>query len=922
MKASHDNKMILRTREGSTIRYPDSPHLSNSEDEPMNHQLARASKITNEIIIQEALMRRQGCGEYTACYHTRDNQYITQLVGITGSRSTTKRLPYPPLSEEAPIISVMYIDSEGVSQRIEIECINWSLHIEDISGNRATGWIRKKTPFLIRPFSIRANGKLCTYDAYATGIREDVTNLRHNDAQTGISIELMLSSIHGNQETRLEFGYSQEDNEILNPFMVYTKDIQDEYQSVVKIINHSPQDATTSFARSTNKAKIDRSIAVLMPIYNGFNETLDALDSFSQYYASTQANLSIRFVLGLDNPDNHQLNQEILRRYGGLEKFTILANEKNLGFIGNCNQMFKEVLAYEDILLVNSDIVAPRGNWIERLVSYLDIDKAIGTVTPLSNQASIYSFPIPNREQGTMGHLSIDQIDELLSSTSPVDISNLVDTPSCHGFCTLIAQSRLRLPYLFDQDFGRGYGEENDLSCRVKNMGLRNIAAPNIYVYHHESVSFSSNKAMLLEKNLRILGERYPDYHSQVARYCEADPIRPFRNNAVIAYFKDLVGDRTSVLHISHYRGGGTDKFIRDYAETNASEIHFGLKPHRSMKGYVELFLLSTIETEELNPSVAIFSESEFWENANDILATCGTGLIMLHSLIDFLPHGDLFSTWNSITTKASLQIFIHDYHWINPEQNLLNSRGVYTVPNWDQSVYDLDKIRRQEDHYRMPFLSEDLNKRNRSFEDFIKTAEKVVFPSHSAAKIISNNISTDQVNFSIEEHDESDSMVKSLSTTRQDLSIPSNGELNIAVIGAIGKNKGYELLASLAAHIYENNLPLRIIVVGWTMNDTRLRNTGNVVITGKYEEEDFPEIIKKYCLHCSLFLSPWPETYSYTLSLAFIHRLYPFVLNIGAQAERVNNTGYGYVIDNATPAFIASRLLRYRTKLVSYVGE
>ena len=59
-------------------------------------------------------------------------------------------------------------------------------------------------------------------------------------------------------------------------------------------------------------------------------------------------------MFGLDNPQNLEMKEKILSLYGEHDKFTIICNQINLGFIGNCNSMF-EYVQYEEVLLVNSE---------------------------------------------------------------------------------------------------------------------------------------------------------------------------------------------------------------------------------------------------------------------------------------------------------------------------------------------------------------------------------------------------------------------------------------------------------------------------------------------------------------------------------------------------------------------------------------
>ena len=194
--------------------------------------------------------------------------------------------------------------------------------------------------------------------------------------------------------------------------------------------------------------------------------------------------------------------QEIIKnKFGENPKVDIIINETNLGFIQNCNKMFKRVAEDEEVLLINSDVICPNRNWIKQLMDVSNITDEIATVTPMSNCASIFSFPYPNSQNELIKPDHLEEINDALHT----DIDSLLMVPSCHGFCVLIRKTRLPFELSLDPIFGKGYGEENDLSLKIQMAGFKNVACPSVFIYHHESISFSQDKTPLLRRNLKIL---------------------------------------------------------------------------------------------------------------------------------------------------------------------------------------------------------------------------------------------------------------------------------------------------------------------------------------------------------------------------------------------------------------------------------
>jgi len=103
--------------------------------------------------------------------------------------------------------------------------------------------------------------------------------------------------------------------------------------------------------------------------------------------------------------------------------------------------------------------------------------------------------------------------------------------------------------------------------------------------------------------------------------------------------------------------------------------------------------------------------------------------------------------------------------------------------------------------------------------------------------------------------------------------------------------------------------------VVGHTMDDGRLFDTGRVFVTGPYLEMDGEALVRAQGAHLAWLPSICPETWSFTLSLAWQAGLPAAVFDIGAPADRVRADvaagRAGWVLPlGAPPATINNALL------------
>jgi hypothetical protein len=105
-----------------------------------------------------------------------------------------------------------------------------------------------------------------------------------------------------------------------------------------------------------------------------------------------------------------------------------------------------------------------------------------------------------------------------------------------------------------------------------------------------------------------------------------------------------------------------------------------------------------------------------------------------------------------------------------------------------------------------------------------------------------------------------------------------------VGVIGAIGREKGADLLEQMAEQALLLGSPLKFKLIGYAYRPLK-----SVETTGPYELADLQDLIQRADLDVALFPARWPETYSYTLSYALDAGLPVFAPNVGAFPERLS---------------------------------
>lgn len=266
---------------------------------------------------------------------------------------------------------------------------------------------------------------------------------------------------------------------------------------------------------SPGAARVD----VVIPVYGAPRLTLRALESVMQAKVNTPYELTVIDDASPDVALRHNL--EALARAGHL---TLLTNERNVGFVATANRAFA-LHPERDVVLLNSD-TRVYGNWLDRLLAALHSTTRTAAASPLSNAATILSYPIFLCDDHSLGDADCAAIDEHCARLGHAPVG----LPTAHGFCMAVKRACLAAIGPFDLgNFGRGYGEENDFSLRAIAQGWRHVAAADVFVWHRGGASFGAEREARIEAAQQTIGRLHPGYAASVRDFIIADPLASLR---------------------------------------------------------------------------------------------------------------------------------------------------------------------------------------------------------------------------------------------------------------------------------------------------------------------------------------------------------------------------------------------------------
>lgn len=619
--------------------------------------------------------------------------------------------------------------------------------------------------------------------------------------------------------------------------------------------------------------------SVVIPVYGKPDLTLQCLE---QVRATVPR--GIRVIVVDDASPDPEL-AAVLDRFASEGVIRLLRQSRNRGFPASANAGLRAA-GRTDAILLNSDaLVAP--HWVERLCEAAYAARDIGTVTPLSNAATILSYPhlvAPNPVPDQAGTVRLAALAEAANGGSVVDI------PTAIGFCMYLRRDCLDEVGLFREDvFAQGYGEENDFCLRARHLGWRHVAAPGVFVAHVGGQSFGSARADLLSRNLAILNRLHPGYDALIADYIARDPLAEARRRLDIARWRaGAPKHKDAVLLVTHDRGGGVQRRIAGRAAQLRAE---GLRPivltpvHREAEPeYAGLCEIGEGQSGkgagETYPNLRYALPDEL-----DVLASFLAENRVVRAEIHHLLGHDHTVVDLCAALGVPYEVHIHDYAWFCPRISLLAADRRYCgepdIRTCETCVRDSDRA--IEEDISVPAL------RARSAEDFAR-AQRVIAPSADAGSRIARHFPGITPEIVPWETDPPAILLRAAPP-------PAGAARRICVIGAIGYEKGYDVLLAAARDAARRNLPIDFVVVGYTTDDDRLMETGRVFITGEYGEAEATALIAAQRAHLAWLPSIWPETWCYALSEAWRAGLHVIAFDIGAQAERIRNTGRGTLL-------------------------
>ncbi len=356
------------------------------------------------------------------------------------------------------------------------------------------------------------------------------------------------------------------------------------YQYLVKA---SPvKTARGERVRSAGGERISRPLAsIIILTCNAWEYTEKCVESVRRH---TDYPHEIIFV---DNNSTDGTRDRLRNLVKELPNSRLIENRENRGFAAGNNQGV-EAAAGKFVMLLNNDVLVADG-WLTGLVESLERDERIGAVGPLTN------FISGRQMVAQIPYTDEDGFYAFAAELRRRNRRRLTPRRRLAGFAILMRRSLYREVGGFDEGFGAGNFEDDDLCLRVRRRGYALMVDESVFIHHYGNRTFIANGIPYRES----LEERLPIFERKW-RGVDYEELIEVKNPLSEAHPRLL--ERATVKLLS----GDLDRAVEDFSAVNAEDplsqdALFGLALCHTQRGEFDEGLRRLHRLIELNPDHA-----------------------------------------------------------------------------------------------------------------------------------------------------------------------------------------------------------------------------------------------------------------------------------------------------------------------------
>ncbi len=352
-----------------------------------------------------------------------------------------------------------------------------------------------------------------------------------------------------------------------------------------------------------------------------------------------------------------------------------------------------------------------------------------------------------------------------------------------------------------------------------------------------------------------------------------------------------MSGPVRGVLHVIHGHGGGTEHHVRALIDASRRRyrhyVAIAVGEHWEVEEHLDDGGLRTFHFER--------HAGEPWDAfLGGIVATFGVDLAHLHN-ISRCRDGIIAALANS---RLPYGYTVHDLNFACPTITFLAADGMYCGSETDAGVCARCLAAQP------AFRDIDIVAWRARHRDLLAGCAFLIAPSQWAASMLTRYFPGHAVE--IVAHgapSESGAILPGvLRAAETTVALPEDDVPTVAVLGAVGPDKGARRLERLVELVRRRGMRIRFVVIGYLDNVHGPWQSDDATLTvhGAYDSRNLADLLDRYRAKLVAFPSAGPETFSFTLSEAWAAGRPVVVPPFGALAERVAAGNAGWMWTDA----------------------
>ncbi len=255
---------------------------------------------------------------------------------------------------------------------------------------------------------------------------------------------------------------------------------------------------------------------IITPTWNNEDYTIRCFDSI-------QKNTKDYKIIWVDNGSNSESREKVK---GFLNKnnvpYELILNEENLGFVKATNQGIKRAmeLGVKYLVLQNNDTEVYEG-WLDRMINVAERDEKIGLVGPLASPCTSWQS-IQNLKENVSDFCDLPEYDHNPQQYAK-EIGQIykgqivVSEVQLSFFSVLIKRKVIEGVGLLSEEFGVGFGDDDDFCIRAMKDGWKLVFAKDVFVFHNHRTTFKiiypeDKISNMLEENRQRFTRKHLDF--------------------------------------------------------------------------------------------------------------------------------------------------------------------------------------------------------------------------------------------------------------------------------------------------------------------------------------------------------------------------------------------------------------------------